>query len=98
MAFLFVQEETCVAKSGVSTKRAAEHTRTRVSAVLMAMQGLPMLRRVRAKFALVNRRFDVCICGVLELHMPAQFSFSLAGVRAHLTDQRLFLVTEFVAV
>lgn len=30
--------------------------------------------------------------------MAAQFSFSLAGVCAHLTDQGFFLVTEFMAV
>lgn len=93
-----MQEEAGVAKCGVVAECTAEHTCLGVPAVLVAMQGLPVLCCVRAKLALVNRRLWICICGVLELHMVAQFSLSLAGVCTHLTDQGLFLVTEFMAV
>lgn len=98
MRFLFVQEKAGVAKCGVLAERAPEHTCPGVSAVLMVMQGLPVLCCVRAKLALVNRSLGICVCGVLQLHVVAQFSFSLAGVCTHLTDQGFFLVTEFMAV
>lgn len=97
MGFLFVQKEAGVAKCGVAAECTAEHTCPGVPAVFMAMQGLPVLCGIRAKLALVNR-LRICICGVLELHMAAQFSLSLAGVCTHLTDQGFFLVTEFMAV
>lgn len=93
-----MQEEAGVAKCGVVAECAAEHACLGVPAVLVAMQGLPVLCCVRAKLALVNRRLWICICGVLELHMAAQFSLSLARVCTHLTDQGFFLVTEFMAV
>lgn len=93
-----MQEEAGVAKCGVMAKCAAEHACPGVPAVLVVMQGLPVLCCVRAKLALVNRRLGIYVCGVLQLHMVAQFSFSLAGVRTHLTDQGFFLVTEFMVV
>lgn len=93
-----MQEEAGVAKCGVLAERAAEHACPGVPAVLMVMQRLPVLCCVRAKLALVNRRLGICVCGVLQLHVVAQFSFSLAGVCTHFTDQGFFLVTEFMAV
>lgn len=93
-----MQEEASVAKCGVSTERTAKHACPRVSAVLVTKQGLPILCCVRAKLALVNRRLGICICGVLELHMAAQLSLSLAGICTHLTNQGFLLVTESMAV
>lgn len=98
MGFLFMQEKAGVAKCGVAAQCAAENACLGVPAVLVAMQRLAVLCCVRAKRALVNRSLMICLCGVLELHMAAQFSLSLAGVRTHLTDQGFFLVTEFMAV
>lgn len=93
-----MQEEAGVAKCGVVAERASEYACPGVPAVLVVMQGLSVLCCVRAKLALVNRRLGIYVCRVLQLHMVAQFSFSLAGVRTHLTDQRFFLMTEFMAV
>lgn len=87
MDLLFVQEECSVAKSGMGTQGAAELSVPGMLAVLVVLKRLAVVRLIRAEFALKDRRLKFFACRVLQLHVVAQFTLSLAGVGTDLTNQ-----------